>query len=85
MARRRTTRGVKVAGLRSMVLDDVGAREAPVAGAAVEPLVGSLAGRERLDERVAAWIKERERFVRRAAVPNADPTATSPDDPGPAA
>jgi hypothetical protein len=64
VARRRATRGVKVSGLRSMVLDDVGARAAPLGDSVAEPLVGTLAGTERLDERVAGWLKERARFVR---------------------
>ncbi|HEY6239167.1 MAG TPA: hypothetical protein VIZ68_08290 [Thermoplasmata archaeon] len=72
---------MKVSGLRSMVLDDVGARKTPVADGAPIPLSGTLSGTDRLDERVAAWLKERERFVRRPSTPassQADASAPSP-------
>jgi hypothetical protein len=64
-----------------MVLDDVGARKTPVADGAPAPLSGTLSGTDRLDERVAAWLKERERFVRRPSnrsAAGADASAPSP-------
>lgn len=64
MARRRTSRGVNTRPMRSLVLDDVGALEPPRAGgsAPAPPLTGSLASRERLDERRRRWEAERARF-----------------------
>jgi len=69
MARRRASRGVNTRPMRALVLDDIGAAPTPSADGTTErvPTTGSLAGRERLDARLTAWMAERERFVRRGA------------------
>ncbi len=67
--------------MRSLVLDDVGAAPAPSANTAEPALPPSetLAGRDRLDERVETWLRERERFAKRgtASSPREDPPAGS--------
>jgi len=65
VARSRTSRGVSVGGLRSLVLDDATAAKAPEASQLPPTSFGSLSGRAQLDERVLRWLNERERFDRR--------------------
>lgn len=66
--------------LRAVVLDDVGAPAQPPPAVAGSAGVEDLSGRSALDARIAAWRRERARFVahQKAEENSSDPPPTAP-------
>ena len=65
MARHRRSGGVKESAVRRYVLDDATGAVRPAAARSEESQAASDSPTARMDERIARWMQERERFERR--------------------